>query len=328
MSGISLLGLQDFPGQGTALVGMLDPHLKPKPYAFARPERFARFFTGELPLALLPKCTYQSAETLRVRLRMANYGRVDLHGAPVWSLEGAGLQGELPAVSAPAGGLTDLGELALPLAGVTRASRLTLRISLCGRSNEYPIWVYPDERPVCPANVHECRALDDAALDVLAHGGTVYLAPDSTPEALPHSIQGQFSTDFWSVGTFAGQEGGMGQLIDAAHPLFEGFPTECHTDWQWWPMAGRRAAILPRPMQAIVAELDSYAYLRPMAQLLECRCGGGRVLLSTLGLHALEQYPEARALQGCIYRYLGGRPALPQQEMTVQELRAIVRPVR
>ena len=44
MSGISLLGLQDFPGQGTALVGMLNSHLNPKPYAFARPQRFARFF--------------------------------------------------------------------------------------------------------------------------------------------------------------------------------------------------------------------------------------------------------------------------------------------
>lgn len=31
LSGISLLGLQNFPGQGTALVGMLDSHLQPKP---------------------------------------------------------------------------------------------------------------------------------------------------------------------------------------------------------------------------------------------------------------------------------------------------------
>ena len=40
MSGISLLGLQDFPGQGTALVGMMNSHLKAKPYSFAAPERF------------------------------------------------------------------------------------------------------------------------------------------------------------------------------------------------------------------------------------------------------------------------------------------------
>lgn len=44
LSGISLLGLQDFPGQGTALVGMMNSHLEPKPYDFARPERFREFF--------------------------------------------------------------------------------------------------------------------------------------------------------------------------------------------------------------------------------------------------------------------------------------------
>lgn len=67
----------------------------------------------------------------------------------------------------------------------------------------------------------------------------------------------------------------MGQLMDAAHPLFAGFPTETHSNWQWWPMASQRAMILPRRMQAIVTEMDSYAYLRPMAKLLECRCQGG-----------------------------------------------------
>ena len=111
--------------------------------------------------------------------------------------------------------------------------------------------------------MHECRTLDDAALAVLASGGTVYLAPDSTKEALPNSIQAQFSTDFWSVGTFAGQEGGMGQLMDAAHPLFAGFPTRCTATGSGWPMASQRAMILPRRMQAIVMEMDSYAYLRP-----------------------------------------------------------------
>ena len=50
MSGLSLLGLQDFPGQGTALVGMMNSHLEPKPYAFAKPERFSAFFREVLPM--------------------------------------------------------------------------------------------------------------------------------------------------------------------------------------------------------------------------------------------------------------------------------------
>ena len=63
----------------------------------------------------------------------------------------------------------------------------------------------------------------------------------------------------------------MGQLIQKDHPLFKEFPTESHTNWQWWPMANQRAVILPdtvkQPFDAIITEMDSYAFLRPMAQL-------------------------------------------------------------
>lgn len=329
LSGLFLLGLQDFPGQGTALVGMMDSHLSPKPYAFAQPERFARFFTAVLALVLLPRLTYTARETLEAGVRMANYGRQTLGGVPVWTLEGGGvsLRGTLPCAHAACGAVTDLGSISVPLDGIKKAARLTLTVSLCGHENSYAVWVYPDEPAVCPESVYECRTLDSRALQVLQWGGRVFLAPDSTQEALPHSICGQFSTDFWSVGTFPAQAGGMGLLIDAAHPVFASFPTDAHTDFQWWPMASRRAVILPEALQSlrpIVTLMDSYAYLRPMAQLLECRCGGGRLLFSSLGLHHLTQYPEARALLFSIYRYMGSEAFAPAQEAPVEEIRTIL----
>ena len=329
LSGLFLLDLQDFPGQGTALVGMMDSHLSPKPYAFAQPERFARFFTAVLPLVLLPRLTYTAGETLAADVRVANYGRQALGGVPVWTLEGGGvsLRGTLPCARAACGAVTDLGSISVPLDGIKKAARLTLTVSLCGHENSYDLWVYTDEPAVCPERVYECRTLDARALQVLQRGGRVFLAPDSTQEALPHSIRGQFSTDFWSVGTFPAQAGGMGLLIDAAHPVFASFPTDAHTDFQWWPMASRRAVILPealRGLRPIVTLMDSYAYLRPMAQLLECRCGGGRLLFSSLGLHHLTQYPEARALLFSIYRYMGSEAFAPAQEAPVEEIRTIL----
>ena len=326
LSGISLLGIQDFPGQGTALVGMLNAHLKAKPFDFARPERFRAFFTDVLPLALLPRFTYESTDTLTADIRMANYGRASLAGVPAWSLtgEGVALHGVLPETTVPTGGLTDLGRLSIPLADVTAPARLTLTVTLAGHSNAYPLWVYPPVAPACPPEVYETARLDEQAERVLARGGIVYLTPPSTREALPQSIQSQFSTDFWSVGTFAGQEGGMGQLIDAEHPLFARFPTQAHTDWQWWPMASQRALILPDNWQSIVTLMDSYAKLRPMAQLLECRCGGGRLLLSSMGLQDLLQYPEARALLDAIYAYLVSDKFRPEQEISVEAIRQLV----
>ena len=178
-------------------------------------------------------------------------------------------------------------------------------------------------RPHCPESVLECRTFDEKAERALRDGGIVYLAPDSTEEALPNSLKAQFSPDFWSVCTFPHQAGGMGQLIDDRHPLFANFPTESYNNWQWWPMANTRAMILPDRIDCIIAEMDSYAFLRPMARLFECRCGGGRLLVSSLGLHQLTQYPEARALQQAIYQYLPSDRFRPEQTLSPSWIHSI-----
>ncbi|MDO4291959.1 MAG: glycoside hydrolase family 2 TIM barrel-domain containing protein [Eubacteriales bacterium] len=333
MSGISLLGLQDFPGQGTALVGMMNSHLQPKPYDFAKPERFRAFFRDQLPLVLLERYTYEWGERLQADAEMANYGKKALTGTPAWKLTALDnltrsvntvAAGTLPEVSCPAGAHTSLGRLEIPLNFGNTAGKYELTLTLDGAQNSWPVWIYPADPVVCPASVHETKLLDEEALAVLESGGTVYLTPDSDPEHLPRSIQAQFTTDFWSVGTFPFQEGGMGQLIEKKHPLFAQFPTESHTNWQWWPMATQRALILPRPMEAIVTEMDSYAHMRPMAQLLEGRCGNGRILISSFGLHNLQQYPEARALLRAIYAYLDSKEFAPAQELEAELIRELV----
>ena len=333
-SGLSLLGLQDFPGQGTALVGMMNSHLQPKPYDFARPEAFAAFFRDTLPLALMERYTWRGGENFDAVIKLANYGKEEIRGELKLALsEDSGeekpaftpIEVTVPDCVCPQGTLTSLAHINRELPRIGRPAHLTLKLEIAGHANSYPVWLYPEEEtPVMYGHdFYETRVLDDRALFLLESGGKVFLAPDSDKKSLPHSIKGQFSTDFWSVGTFDGQEGGMGQLIDEKHPIFRHFPTSFHTDWQWWPMASARALILPRRIKAIVTEMDSYAFLRPMAQLFECRVGKGRLLVSTFGLHSLQQYPEAKALLAAIYRYLKSEDFAPEQEMTADELRGL-----
>lgn len=344
LSGISLLGLQDFPGQGTALVGMLDSHLRPKPCHFAQPEQFRSFFRDQLPLVLLPKYTWINTEKLRARVQIANFGKRDICGAPEYALtlqrrdgkgysyagcgpeEEALIRGTLPPVNCPAGRLTEAGEVKIDLEALSldRPAQLNLTVRIDGISNLYPVWVYPQSMPECPEGIYETGSLDDRAKEILRTGGKVYLTPPSTKEALPSSIQAQFTTDFWSVGTFPEQEGAMGQLIDDSHPIFDRFPTEFHTNWQWWPMASQRAVILPERYEAVITEMDSYAFLRPMAQLLECRCGNGKLLFSSMGLQDLQQYPEARALLNAIYRYMESERFVPKQEIALEVIEGLL----
>lgn len=336
LSGISLLGLQDFPGQGTALVGMMNSHLEPKPYPFARPERFREFFRESRIFVKMPRYTYEEGENLTAEVEVANFGKESITGELGWTLGyrdcavNSG-RGELRCDRAdrqkncPPGTYTSLGRLDIPLEvkGVSAALILTVSIGDC--TSTYPVWVYQKTSPECPKNVYETRVFDEQTRAVLQNGGRVYLSPDADKESLPNSIKTQFTTDFWSVGTFADQEGGMGQLIDTEHPIFKEFPTDFHTDWQWWIMATKRAVILPHPMKTIITEMDSYAFLRPMAQLIEFRCLKGKVLLSTMELHKSQQYPEARALQTAIYEYLSGEDFEPSEEIAEEELSMLVR---
>lgn len=336
LSGISLLGLQDFPGQGTALVGMMNSHLEPKPYPFARPERFREFFTESRIFVKMPRYTYEEGEHLTAEVEVANFGKESISGELVWTLGyrdcavNSG-RGELRCDRAdrqkncPPGTYTSLGRLDIPLEvkGVSAALILTVSIGDC--TSTYPVWVYQKTSPECPKNVYETRVFDEQTRAVLQNGGRVYLSPDADKESLPYSIKTQFTTDFWSVGTFADQEGGMGQLIDTEHPIFKEFPTDFHTDWQWWIMATKRAVILPHPMKTIITEMDSYAFLRPMAQMIEFRCLKGKVLLSTMELHKSQQYPEVRALQASIYTYLSGENFESAEEITEEELSMLVR---
>ena len=85
--------------------------------------------------------------------------------------------------------------------------------------------------------------------------------------------------------------------------------------------------VIPRRLKPIIREMDSYAFLRPMAQLFECRCGGGRLMVSSLGLHRLDEHPEARALRRAILQYMNSERFLPEQEMTPEEIRRLVRAV-
>lgn len=336
LSGISLLGLQDFPGQGTALVGMMNSHLEPKPYPFARPERFREFFRESRIFVKMPRYTYEEGEHLTAEVEVANFGKESITGELGWTLgyrdcavnsgRGEFLCGRADGQkNCPPGTYTSLGRLDIPLEvkGVSAAFMLTVSMGDC--TSTYPVWVYQKTSPECPKNVYETRVFDEQTRAVLQNGGRVYLSPDADKESLPYSIKTQFTTDFWSVGTFTDQEGGMGQLIDTEHPIFKEFPTDFHTDWQWWIMATKRAVVLPRPMKTIITEMDSYAFLRPMAQLIEFRCLKGKVLLSTMELHKSQQYPEARALKTAIYEYLSGEDFEPSEEIAEEELSMLVR---
>lgn len=328
MSGISLLGLQDFPGQGTALVGMIDSHMRPKSFEFAHPEKFKQYFNQTVPLLLMDKYTYTAIETFTADIEIAHYGMYDLTQNvtyKLYDLEKTYTSGIFKDIHMLTGTVTSIGRIELSLESFLQPKKLFINISVNEFSNDYPIWIYPvmdiQER-IGRSKVIITRNYSEMT-EALSQGKTVLYTPKADADHFPNSVQSQFTTDFWSVGTFANQSGCMGCLIDSDHDVFRNFPTETHSNWQWWPMTCGRAVIVPESVEPIVTVMDSYARLRKMSLLFECRYNTGKLMVSSMGILEQLQYPESNALLASILDYMESEKFEPNHAITREELCSI-----
>jgi len=84
-SGIQLLDLHDFPGRGTADIGLLDAFWDSK--AILSPDEFRSFCSPVVPLLRFPKATYTNDETFHCVAELANFSGASLETViPEWTL--------------------------------------------------------------------------------------------------------------------------------------------------------------------------------------------------------------------------------------------------
>ena len=339
--GLQLLDLQDFPGQGTALVGMLDAFLDAK--GLIEPAEWREFCSQTVPLVLMPKRTWTRGETFAAAVEVAHYGPADIAGAvAAWNLREAGdgralASGRLAGVLIPQGSVTSLGEIRIPLTAAPAPARLRLEVALEGTGfrNSYDIWVYPDAVDTAPGQVVISRSLDEAR-QALASGARVLLLPE--PAKLPQSIEGMFASDFWNWGMFKSLSeerhmpvapGTLGILCDPKHPALAEFPTEFHSDWQWFHLLqNSRALILdgmPAGTRPLVQVIDNYERAHRLGVVFEARVGSGKLLVSAIDMVGQQDKPEARQLMHSLLRYMNSNRFEPAAEMDLGQLAGILR---
>ena len=335
--GFQLLDLHDFPGQGTALVGILDPFWDSKPYV--SPEEFRRFCAPTVPLARLPKRIFTEGDTLTADIEIYHYGPTDMKDAvATWNLTRADGRvidsGRFPAQTVPAGGLTRIGPVEVPLKQVNEAQQLKLIIGIEGTDfeNDWDVWGYPTAEPRTePKNVTITRELDENALATLESGGRVLLMlPPASVKT--DSILG-FSTVFWNTAWTRNQPPHtLGILCDPAHPALKEFPTQYHTNWQWWELIHGASAMildnLPPKLRPIVQPIDTWFEARRLGLLFEARVAGGRLLVCSVDLESdLPARPVARRMRSCLLDYASGNQFDPQIEVEVEAIRNLSRPL-
>ena len=77
-AGFEILQLHDFPGQGTALVGILSPFFESKGYV--TPEEFRIFNNNTVPLARMKKMIWNGGETFEARVEVTHFGPEPMNG--------------------------------------------------------------------------------------------------------------------------------------------------------------------------------------------------------------------------------------------------------
>ena len=328
LAGFELLDLHDFPGQGTALVGVLNPFWEEKGYITAA--EYSRFCGATVPLARMAKMSFLTSESFAADIEVAHFGPAPLRGAaPAWEIvDAAGgtlKKGTLPAADVPIDNGVRLGRIAVPLAGAAKAGRFVLRVALGASVNSWNFWVYPDrlgetapDSAVGSALV--ARRLDAAARERLRAGGSILLCPEKgavRPEK-GGSVALGFSSIFWNTAWTRRQPPHtLGLLCDPNHPALADFPTESHSDFQWWDAVSHgQAMILDEVgpgLEPIVRIIDDWTTNRNLGLIFECRAGGGKLLV--VGADLLTEAarrPEARQLLYSLKRYMAGpafRPA-------------------
>jgi beta-galactosidase len=334
LAGFQLLDLQDYPGQGTALVGVLDAFWEPKGYVTA--EEYRRFCNTTVPLARLARRTFTQAESLVAEVEVAHFGPAALPVAsPTWKVlrrDGSVVtRGALPARPLPIGNGIPLGTVRVDLGSFDApgAYRLVVGLEGTGFENDWGFWVYPDRVETgAAAGVLVASAFDAETRAALDAGRKVLLIPQ--PDQLGwDSPPFGFVPVFWNRQLFPRWDRPLGLLVDPGHPALAQFPTEFFSDWQWEDLfrPGCRAInlnALPADLRPIVQGIDDWNRNDKLGLVFEARVLAGRLLVSAFDLTTdLEKPPAKRQLLASLMAYMASDRFAPTISLTPDQVESL-----
>jgi len=335
-AGFQILQLHDFPGQGTALVGILNPFFENKGYV--TPDEFRMFCNETVPLARIPKMTYYTNEIFRSEIEIANFGSGPLYGSSVVckiiKSDGETIHHQsFVKDTIPVGNCIPIGEISFDPAGILKAQKLTLVVSIENTPfrNSWDFWIYPRQNEIENLNVIITDKLDKNAEKALRKGGSVLLLTfGNVGKDKGAQVAIGFSSIFWNTAWTNNQPPHtLGILCDPEHPLFGDFPTEYHSNWQWWdPITHSQAMIiddLPAEMRPLIQPIDTWFENRRLALAFEAKTGGGKLMVCSVDLKNIsEERPASRQLLFSMLNYMNSDKFNPQTDIDLKLIRNFV----
>jgi hypothetical protein len=279
ITGFEYLDLHDYTGQGTAVVGVLDPFFDSKCYV--TPWEFRTFNSDIVILPRIPKYVFKAGEKLSVPVEICNYsGKEMINAVLEWEVTGIPDDGGKDDIARPAPGKKDVlavgkidisrlpegrntvvGTIDLTFENITKSQKLSLTAKLLNgygekvSSNGYAFTVFvKDEK-----NIPQVRETKEAPNknDIVSTYGNVKLVR-TLPEALKRLENGEtvlfmpylsdldfdcpllsFRSIFWNAQMGPTWSRQLGLVIDKDSALFKYFPTEKSGGWEWEEISER-----------------------------------------------------------------------------------------
>src|SRR5574344_91998 len=350
MAGFQLLDIQDYPGQGSAYIGILDVFMDSK--KIITPERWRGFCYDIVPLLVTDSFCVKEDQGFNGKIEIANYSGTSLKGKKlIFDLtrieksngNSRGLStlikhGEYQ-IESDAEGLMDIGKLKIDLPQTDKAWQylLALRVTGTEDANEYDLWSYPAKEQLneLKKGIVITRQLTDEVEKQLNHGASVLWMPDSA--SMPNTVGGLFQTDYWNYRMFkticennkkTPSPGTLGILTDPNHPIFNEFPTEEHTNWQWFPIIKNSRPLilnqLAKDYRPVIQVIDNIERNHKLGLVMEFRIGQGKLLICMSDLEKASAYPEGKQFYQSVLSYMHSGAFKPELSMTPELLKSVL----
>ena len=360
LAGYQILDIQDFSGQGTALVGILDAFMDSKGHV--TPEEWAGYCSDGILLAQFESYIHTNGETFSCAMALRYYNPEKLTGKSLhWELSNTakdalntgaeintkGTPVAFGDIAIPDGafGLVDLGiaDITLPEGCDAAVYTLTLTVPGTNMKNTYELYSYPARRSslnintvsnICQNGTHLFLTQDfEEANALLQQGKRVLYLPNEVKE----SLEGFYCTDFWCYPMFRDicewmkkpvAVGTMGLLIQTGHPALKDFPTHKYATPQWYQLVSNAdCAILDdatdKAYRPIVQMVDNFERNHKLGILFEGKVGEGSLMICTSRLSEIASRTEVKQFTQSLLDYLTSDAFAPADTLDMDKLRKV-----
>lgn len=330
-AGYQLLSMQDYIGQGEALIGWLNSFYESK--GTLKPEDARQYMNCVVPLAEFASYCWTAGDEMHVVVLLHQYGPVDLKDQSI-SCQLKDDRGNIKyselikETDYPKGELHEAAELVIPLPEIEDAGTFKLSLEVDGTlyQNSWQIWVYPKELVKDNSDIIISHEIDSAMLEKLGNGSSVLLIADKLGDP-DYQINAAFKPLYWSASFFPGQSiETLGAIVNNQHPALSDFPTEDFASWNFWNLCDGAKAIdlsdTPGDLKPIIQPVSDFHFSKKLGSIFEAKVGKGKLMVCGYDISDdRDSLPEVKQLRYSLLKYMSSNDFKPDAALSNEDLR-------